>query len=58
MADVGWDALQLEGLEARPAEAGGVRGDEFSQVLDEALVNGTGAGSLDLRGRMLADCLV
>ena len=62
MADVGGDTLQLERLEACPAEERCVGGDELAKVLHKPLVHHPGTGLLfrrrDLRGSMLADSLV
>ena len=61
LADVGGHAIELEPLEACPAEKGGVRGDVFAEALDEAFVVDAGTRLLrgrDLRRGMLADGLV
>ena len=61
MPDIGWYPLQLESLEARPAEEGRVCGDEFAEALDETLVVHAGTGLLrgrDLRRGVLADRLM
>ena len=51
LADVGGDAFELEGLEARPAEEARVRGDEFAEAFNERFVIHARAGLL--RGRDL-----
>lgn len=64
LADVGGEALELEGLEAGPAEEVGVGGGELAEVLCEVFVgvaDGGGGGLLDageLACGVLADGLV
>lgn len=63
LADVGGHALELECLEAGPAEEGRVGGGELAEVLDEILIRVRGAHGLllcagELGSSMLADGLV
>lgn len=62
LADIGGHPLELERLEAGPAEKRGVAGHELPEALDEALVHRAGARLLfrrrDLRDGVLADGLV
>lgn len=61
LPDVGRNSLELESLEARPAEEGSVCRGEFSEVLGDVLVGVATAGcsSLgDLGDGVLADGLV
>ena len=63
MADVGGHAFELEGLEARPAEEGGVLGGEAAEELCDVLFRVVGADGLllgrgDLCDGVLADGLV
>ncbi len=62
LADVRGHPLELERLEAGPAEKGGVCGHKLPEALDEAVVHSAGARLLfrrrDLRDGVLADGLV
>lgn len=58
MADVGGNALELEGLEAGPTKKGGVCGCKFPEGLGDVLVGiatRSSRGLLHLRLRVLAD---
>ena len=62
VADVGGHALELEGLEAGPAEEAGVCGHVFAETLDEAVVvyhaRAGLFGGRDLGDGVLADRLM
>ena len=58
LADVGGDALELEGLEAGPTKEGGVGGCKFPEGLGNVLVGiatGSSRGLLHLRLSVFAD---
>ena len=57
MADVGRNALELQRLEACPAQEGGVGGSKFADTLDDVFTIAAAQHVL-LRGRDLTRCVL